>query len=153
MVLNCVLLFVVLFFVYPLKVVANNLVPLITGIGESGFEKLSEYDNRFLMVCYSSGVVAVFLIFVLFNWNALRQRHQLDLTAEEVYDARSAMRAHGLSVLLGVTSIVLAVTLPGNRVGLAGMIYALEGPFQGIHGYVSGTRREKMFPSSTPAPQ
>ena len=37
-VLNCVLLFVVLFFVYPLKVVANNLVPLVTGIGESGFE-------------------------------------------------------------------------------------------------------------------
>lgn len=152
-VLNCVLLFVVLFFVYPLKVVANNLVPLITGIGESGFAKLSEYDNRFLMVSYSSGVVAVFLIFVLLNWNALRQRRELDLTAEEVFDARSAMRAHGLSVLLGVTSIVLAVTLTGNRIGLAGLIYVLEGPFQGLHGFFSGTARAKAFPASTPAPQ
>ena len=49
-VLNGVLLFVVLFFVYPLKVVANNLVPLFTGIGENSFADLSEYDNRFLMV-------------------------------------------------------------------------------------------------------
>lgn len=152
-VLNCVLLFVVLFFVYPLKVVANNLVPLITGIGQSGFQRLSDADNRFLMVCYSSGVVAVFLIFVLLNWNALRQRQALDLSAKEAFDARSAMRAHGLSVLLGVTSIVLAVTLPANRMGFAGMIYALEGPFQGLNGYFSGRTRERRFPSSTPEPR
>ena len=149
-VLNCVLLFVVLFFVYPLKVVANNLVPLITGIGESGFGRLSDYDNRFLMVCYSAGVVAVFLIFVLLNWNALRQRQALELSPEEAFDAVSAMRAHGLSVLLGVTSIVLAVTLPANRMGFAGMIYALEGPFQGLNGYFSGRTRARRFPSSTP---
>ncbi|MGE0866725.1 MAG: TMEM175 family protein, partial [Vicinamibacterales bacterium] len=79
-VLNCVLLFVVLFFVYPLKVVANNLVPLVTGIGDSGFRYLTEYDNRFLMVCYSSGVVSVFLIFLLLNWNAYRQRDALALS-------------------------------------------------------------------------
>jgi len=150
-VLNCVLLFVVLFFVYPLKVVANNLVPLVTGIGESGFRSLSEYDNRFLMVCYSAGVVSVFLIFLLLNWNAYRQRDELALTPEEVYDAVGGMRGHALSVALGLTSIILAVTLPGNRVGLSGLIYALEGPFQGLNGYFSGRTRERRFPSSTPA--
>jgi uncharacterized membrane protein len=149
-VLNCVLLFVVLFFVYPLKVVANNLVPLVTGIGDSGFTKLSEYDNRFLMVSYSSGVVAVFLIFLLLNWNAYRQRVALQLTPAEEYDTLGGMRGHALSVALGVASIVMAVTLPANRVGLAGMIYALEGPFQGLNGYFSGRARARRFPSSTP---
>jgi uncharacterized membrane protein len=152
-VLNCVLLFVVLFFVYPLKVVANNLVPLITGIGESGFGDLSEYDNRFLMVAYSSGVLSVFLIFLLLNWNAYRQRDALALTPLEVYDAKIGMRGHALSCALGAASIVLAVALPANRVGFAGMIYALEGPFQGLNGYFSGRTRERRFPSSTPAPR
>ena len=152
-VLNCVLLFVVLFFVYPLKVVANNLVPLITGIGDSGFEKLSEYDNRFLMVSYSAGVVSVFLVFLLLNWNAYRQRDALALTPAESYDAISGMRGHALSVALGVASIVMAVTVPANRIGFAGMIYALEGPLQAFNGYFSGTRRARKFPSSTPAPQ
>lgn len=149
-VLNCVLLFVVLFFVYPLKVVANNLVPLVTGIGESGFRSLSEYDNRFLMVCYSAGVVSVFLIFLLLNWNAYRQRETLALTAEEAYDAFTGMRGHALSVALGLASIVLAVMLPGNRIGLSGLIYALEGPSQALNGYFSARTRERRFPSSTP---
>ena len=130
--------------------VANNLVPLVTGIGESGFRSLSEYDNRFLMVCYSAGVVSVFLIFLLLNWNAYRQREMLDLTPEEVYDAIGGMRGHALSVALGLTSIVLAVTLPGNRIGFSGLIYALEGPFQALNGYFSGRTRERRFPSSTP---
>lgn len=152
-VLNCVLLFVVLFFVYPLKVVANNLVPLVTGIGDSGFRYLTEYDNRFLMVCYSSGVVAVFLIFLLLNWNAYRQREALALTPEEVYDAVTGMRGHALSVSLGVASVLMAVSLPARAIGWSGMIYALEGPFQGLNGYVSGRTRARRFPSSTPAPQ
>ncbi|MDP3717743.1 MAG: TMEM175 family protein [Acidobacteriota bacterium] len=152
-VLNSILLFVVLFFVYPLKVMANNLVPLFTGIGESGFANLSEYDNRFLMVAYSSGVIAVFLVFFLLHWNAYRQRATLELPPEIVFDTLTGMRAHALSVSLGLTSVMLALTAPMDwRFSMAGMIYALEGPFQGLNGYFSGTRRAKMFPSSTPAP-
>lgn len=150
-VLNCILLFVVLFFVYPLKVMANNLVPMFTGIGENSFMRLNEYDNRFLMVAYSSGVIAVFLVFFLLHWNAYRQRAALALAPEVVYDTVTGMRAHALSTSLGVTSVVLALTLPFTSIfGLAGMIYVLEGPFQGTNGWLRGSRREKMFPSSTP---
>jgi len=150
-VLNCVLLFVVLFFVYPLKVVANNLVPLITGIGETGFGNLTESDNRFLMVSYSSGVVAVFLVFFLLNCNAYRQRRALELAPEDVYDIGTALRGHGASTALGLTSILLAVTLPMAYFGWSGLIYALEGPLQATNGWVRGSRRERAFPSTTPA--
>ena len=80
--LNSILLFVVLFFVYPLKVMANALV----GVGQATFSSLGEYDNRFLMVAYSSGVIAVFLVFFLLNWNAYRQRKELDLKPGDLYD-------------------------------------------------------------------
>ena len=140
-VLNSVLLFVVLFFVYPLKVMANALV----GVGEATFDTLTEYDNRFLMVAYSSGVIAVFGVFLLLNWNAYRQRQALGLKEEDLYDIGTALRAHASSSLLGVTSVILAVTLPMSLFALSGMIYALEGPLQGANGWIRGTRRAKLF--------
>lgn len=151
-VLNCVLLFVVLFFVYPLKVVANNLVPLVTGIGESGFQNLSEYDNRFLMVCYSSGVVAVFLVFVLLHLNAYRHRETLALAPLDIYDIGTSIRSHGFSTMLGLTSIILATTLPANSIAFSGLIYVFEGPFQGFNGWIRGSRRAKVPTAPSPQP-
>lgn len=58
-VLNSILLFVVLFFVYPLKVMANNLVPLFYRDRRKRFREPERIDNRFLMVAYSSGVIDV----------------------------------------------------------------------------------------------
>jgi uncharacterized membrane protein len=146
-VLNSILLFVVLFFVYPLKVMANALV----GVGPNTFSNLTEYDNRFLMVAYSSGVIAVFGVFFLLNCNAYRQRHALALTLEDLYDINTALRAHASSTLLGVSSVILAITLPMSLFGLSGLVYALEGPLQGAIGWSRGSRRERVFPSSTPA--
>jgi uncharacterized membrane protein len=145
-VLNSVLMFVVLFFVYPLKVMANALV----GMGEARFDTLSEYDNRFLMVSYSAGVIAVFLVFFLLNWNAYRQRRALNLTATDLYDIGTALRAHASSTLLGVASVIMAITLPRNLFWLSGMIYALEGPLQGANGWIRGSRRARVLLSSTP---
>ena len=140
-VLNSILLFVVLFFVYPLKVMANALV----GFGPSTFDNLSEYDNRFLMLSYGSGVILVFLVFFLLNWNAYRQRRELELTPADLYDIGTALRAHASSTLLGVTSVILAMTLPMKYFAMSGLIYALEGPLQGINGWLRGTRRAKLF--------
>ncbi len=144
-VLNSILLFVVLFFVYPLKVMANALV----GMGPNTFANLTEYDNRFLMVAYGSGVIAVFSVFFLLHCNAYRQREALDLAAEDLYDIGTALRAHASSTLLGVTSVVLAVTLPMSVFALSGLVYALEGPLQGVIGWTRGSRRATAFPSST----
>jgi uncharacterized membrane protein len=146
-ILNSILLFVVLFFVYPLKVMANALV----GVGQTSFGNISEYDNRFLMVAYSSGVIAVFLVFFLLNWNAYRQRGELELKPVDLYDIGTALRGHGMSALLGVASVMMAITLPMNWFAFSGLIYALEGPLQGANGWIRGSRRERVFPSSTPA--
>jgi uncharacterized membrane protein len=143
-VLNSVLLFVVLFFVYPLKVMANSLV----GFGSTTFASLSEYDNRFLMVAYSSGVIAVFLVFFLLNLNAYRQRRALELKPEDLFDIGTALRGHGASTMLGVSSVIMAITLPMYVFALAGLVYVLEGPFQGSIGWIRGSRREKVFPSA-----
>ena len=93
---------------------------------------------------------AVFLVLFLLNWNAYRQRKELDLTPGDLYDIGTAMRAHASSTLLGVTSVVLAMALPMKFFGLAGLIYALEGPLQGANGWIRGSRRARALLSSTP---
>ena len=151
--LNCILLFVVLFFVYPLKFVFGNLIPRVTGIGntnQTGFNGMSYLDTQFLMVAYSSGVVAVFTVFTLLYWNALRQRERLKLDSSDIYDAHTQIYAHSMSTGLGVASIALALAAPG-AIYLSGMIYFLEGPCQGLNGYLRGRRRDRVLPSSTPA--
>jgi hypothetical protein len=47
------------------------------------------------------------------------------------------MRAHLLSVAVGVVSVVLVFLLPPRLVGVAGFLYASLGPLHALHGWWS----------------
>jgi hypothetical protein len=145
---NLVLLFVVLFFAYPLKFVLTRVVGGWTGYGlpqgDPGYGAYTAADARLLMVAYSAGFVAVFGVLALFYWNALRQREELGLGALDLFDARSGIRRHLLSVAIGVASIVLALVLPGRFFGMSGFVYFLLGPVQGTNGHRTGVARAKL---------
>ena len=149
--LNLVLLFVVLFFAYPLKFVLTRLVAGMTGIGAAaageGLDSMSPADARLLMTTYSAGFVAVFAILTLFYWNALRQRRALALTPLEEFDARAGARAHLLSVAIGSISIVAALTVPIGSLWVAGVVYFLLGPVQATNGRRSGKARARLSAS------
>jgi len=146
--LNLVLLFVVLFFAYPLKFVMTRLVGGWTGYGlpanDPGYAGFSAADARLLMGAYSGGFVAVFGILALFYWNALRQREELGLGPLELFDARSGLRRHLLSVAIGALSIVLALAMPARLFGISGFIYFLLGPAQGVNGHRTGVARARL---------
>lgn len=144
--LNCVLLFIVLFFVYPLKFVFANVVKLFSG-GHSAFMDMSPFDNRLLLTVYSLGFVGIMLVFVLLYWNVYRKRTALKLTPEEVFDALVGVRSHGLSIAVGLVSIVLAQTLPLHLFWIAGPVYGLQGPIHWVNGVLLAREREKRFGS------
>ena len=54
----------------------------LVGIGQSTFDSLHRIRQPFPDGVYSSGVIAVFLVFFLLNWNAYRQRGELELTPD-----------------------------------------------------------------------
>jgi hypothetical protein len=144
--LNLVLLFVVLFFAYPLKFVMTRLVGGWTGHGlpsDPGYA-FSAADARLLMGAYSGGFVAVFGILALFYWNALRQRESLGLGPLELFDARSGLRRHLLSVAVGAASIGLALVVPMRLFWIAGFVYFLLGPVQGTNGHRTGVARARL---------
>jgi uncharacterized membrane protein len=132
--LNCVLLFVVLFYVYPLRFLAASL------LGDRML--FSSADAPFIMYMYSSGVLLIFSVFVLMHWHAWRRRAALGLTEAEVLALRYGIRAHSLSASIAMVSLLLIYF--GAPAGLAGMIYILMGPLHGINGYQGGRAQEKL---------
>ena len=148
--LNCVLLFIVVFFVYPLKFVFSNVVKLMSG-QPFAFRDMSVYDNRLLLTVYSVGFVGIMLVFVLLYANVYRKRHTLNLSREDAFDAFAGARTHAISLSLGLVSIVLAWTLPINWFWVAGPVYALQGPLHWRNGVLIARAREKLLSSSADA--
>jgi hypothetical protein len=53
------------------------------------------------------------------------------------------MRRHIISAGVGLASVILTFVLPVRFVGLAGLMYALQGPIHAVHGYLSEKARAK----------
>jgi len=140
-VLNGLLLFVVLFYVYPL----NFLFTLWLGRAAGEGYKLTEPQVRLLFTIYGLGFAAVFGVFGLLYLHAWRKRAVLDLNEIERFDTRSTIVKDLLYVLVGGTSIVIANVVPINWVAMAGWAYGLLGGVGFFHGLIHGTRRERLM--------
>ncbi len=140
--LNLVLLFVVLFYVYPLKFIFTMLLGGVFGVSRPPGVG-SSVDGASLMLLYSVAVFVLFLVFALLYWHALRNREELELDTLGLHDATTGMWRHLLTALLALVSITLALALP-RQASWAGLIYFLLGPLQGAFGYVRGKAREAI---------
>jgi Endosomal/lysosomal potassium channel TMEM175 len=144
------LLFVVLFYVYPLKFVWTLLVNAMFGFGqtvEAGGRAVPMVRGEqmpTMLAVYGVGFAAVFAIFTLLHWHAYRRRAALGLDEVETYDTRTHVQEHALTALVGLLSTALA--LSGARLGpfLAGITYWLIGPVQFLHGLHRGKRRQRL---------
>ncbi len=153
-VLNSVLLFLVVFYAYPMKFISTRLISgSLLGMGPGIDEGMTEANARVLMVVYSGGFVAVFATFLLLHWHALRRRKRLALDMLAVFDARASVRRHLISVTLGLISVAIALVLSVDYLPLAGLVFFLMGPAHGTFGYLNGRKREKLVVSLAHAPE
>jgi uncharacterized membrane protein len=144
-VLNCVLLFIVVFYAYPMKFMFTRLISgTILGVGPGIDQGMSLTSGRILMISYSAGFVALFGTFMLLHWNALRQRQPLKLDALGVYDARASMRRHFISVAIGLVSVGIAAFAPVGNLPFAGLIFFLMGPAHATFGYLNARARGRL---------
>ena len=85
--LTCVMLFLVLFYVYPLKFLFNvSVTGLLLGAGPPA--RMSGAQFSTLLVIYGLGLAAVYAAAALLNVHAYRLRDQLELNELEKYDTR-----------------------------------------------------------------
>ena len=140
--LNCILLFVVLFYVFPLKFLTLTLVGWWT-MGRDqvpGFENLA---GPVVMTVYSTGVLVMFGLFVLLHMHAWRRRHELQLSPLEEVVLFYSKRSHMLSAGLAVVSLLLIWLIP-HQTFFAGVIYALMGPLHAWNGYAGGAAQARI---------
>jgi uncharacterized membrane protein len=149
--LNAVLIFVVLFYVYPLKFLFTLVVNQFTGrsleVSRPGgrLEPMIEVQQvRSLFVVYGAGIIAIFLVLTLLYAHAYRRRSELELTKLEAFDTRWKMIGHLVPILVGGLSICLALLLPLRWMAVPGFTYMLLGPLFAFHGWVGGRRRRKI---------
>jgi uncharacterized membrane protein len=131
--LNMVLLFLVLFYVYPLKFVFTTLFSEIMGT-ESG--NMGWREGSVLMRMYGAGFASVFLLFVLMYAHAYKLRGELVLNRVEALETRLAIQENAVLALIGITSFLVAFKSPQ----WAGWIYLAIGPLLTIHGTIYGKR-------------
>lgn len=134
--LNCTLLFVVLFYVFPLKSLTLALVGYWT-MDRTTIPAMAEMGHPLVMTIYSAGVILVFGTFLLLHLHAWRKRGELGLDPIEVVTLRFGARGHMISTGLGVVSLILVWLIP-HQTAYAGMIYGLMGPLHGWNGYKAG---------------
>jgi hypothetical protein len=135
-VLNSMLLFVVLFYVYPLKFLFGMFIGQM--IHYEPANDLSQQQGSELMVIYGLGFAAIYLLFFALYWNGWRQREELDLNPLERTLTKIYMADHLTMVGIGLLSCLLAVTLPLRLAGIAGFVYLLVGVSKTFFGVYAG---------------
>lgn len=135
--LNGLLLFFVLFYVYPLKF-------MFAAAFGRGVVIQNTSELRAMTVVYGAGFVAVYGIITAMYANALRQRVGLALDPLETRLTRLYIWEEGWNAIIGLISCGIALVLPPGKATLATMAYMLIGVHKTIMGRKVGEARRLL---------
>jgi uncharacterized membrane protein len=148
--LSSVLLFVVLFYVYPLKflftALMDELLGFSTQVGPSTgdvVETIEPGQWPLLMVLFGVGFVVVQLVFFLLYWRAYALREMLELDAYEASITRQEIQGYLLLAGVGLASIAVAALGGEEASAWAGWAYLLSWPLMTINGHIMARRRRE----------
>lgn len=148
--LNLVLLFLLLFYAYPLKFLFTLVsVSMLGPIGSTTHATLMQgfggaADGVKLFAFYGSGYGLMFLVLATMYWRALHLAAHLGLDRGERFLTRSAILQCSLQAAVAVLSIVFAWIGVGLDAGLPGWIYCLLGPLMALHGRWQNRRLQSI---------
>ncbi len=145
--LNAALLFLVLFFVYPLKYLATQLSTFVRSVAQGApAPPMTLEDAQGALVMLSAGYVAVFVMVTALYLRALGKAEQLDLTPRERQLTRLGCAAHGIQAFVAALVLAGAAAIPLPWSPFAGFLFFLIGPLTFIAGIT-------LAPDPKPAPK
>jgi uncharacterized membrane protein len=130
-VLTSALIFVVLFYVYPLKFLFTLAVGGLSGGATVPAEQLSHMVNTYhelsqLWLIYSAGVIAVYLLLALLYRHAYKKRRELELNEYETMVTRHAIFEFSGFVAIAILVGIAALVLRPPYVAYAGFLFCLN---------------------------
>ncbi len=149
--MNALLIFVVLFYVYPLKFLFSFLVNRLLGFptdvrlaGGRIEQPIEAAQMPALMMIFGAGYVAVSLIFLFLYTYAYRRRAELDLDARETLDTKESIAAAAINGSVGAVSFLIAAIGGARYAAWAGFAYFLNAPLHTARGFWWGRQKRKL---------
>lgn len=158
--LNALFLFLVLFYVYPLKFLTRLIeIPMAMFFGNEQILNdlmglISPNNIGELMIIYGIGASAVFNVLALMYRYALKHRAELELNTIEVFDTRVSMYTNLLLGFVPLLSVLVALIFSGHWFAgmLSGFTYFLYTPIMVVHGIRVNRKRKKILMGITQNP-
>jgi uncharacterized membrane protein len=146
MALNAMLLFVILFYIYPLKFLFSLVVGEIFFGYTPATAGITGAQLPLLMTIYASGFLSVFAIFFFLHLHAWRLRENLELTDAERYKTR--MELAGSLIFIGVSLLSIVIALVGGptKAAWAGWCYGLIGPLKWVQRSIESRKLRRLIP-------
>jgi uncharacterized membrane protein len=147
--LNSVLLFTVLFFVYPLKFMATLIVVYMLGIEQPGMTQpmLNElWELKALFMIFTAGFSAVFVSLSLMYALAAHEHAALALDEANLRNARFHRRHFAIFVVAGLIAFALSALGVGINRGWTGWMLLLLIPIGMLHRRLSAPRKAQVTP-------
>lgn len=142
-ILNGILLFVVLFYVYPLKFLFTLFIGQI--FGQEGVQDMIRPEQvPTLFVIYGLGFLAISLVSAALYFYAYRKRHELGLNPLEQFDTTANIQTSLVRGGVALLSVLIALIVGTRGASLAGWAYFLLAPALTIDGMLSGRRRREL---------
>jgi uncharacterized membrane protein len=138
--LTCLMLFIVLLYVYPLKFLFNLFINGMILHGARG--QLTRDQGSTLFVIYGMGFAAIYLVLAALYLHAYRRRRELELNEIEVLDTR--WESYGMLCMASVGVVSALVALIADYVDVAGFVYLSLFVIMRIHGTLHGRKRREL---------
>ncbi len=146
-VLNSALIFLVLFYVYPLKFLFTLLFNKQSFETGGIINAISIKNVPTLMEIYGAGFMSIYFLFCLMYLHARRKRHVLQLSGSELFDTHTRMYKCLVFIGVGALSVITALLAPAEQVGISGFVYFLIGPVVTILFRYRSKRKKKLYPA------
>lgn len=148
------LIFIVLVYVYPLKMVFSGFFFWMSGgLFPASFTVESYAELANLFIVYGVGFAAAITMIVLLYWRALHKREALGLDAYEIQQTKTTIVMYSIAGGTGIASALWAGLMP-PKIGIyAGFIYfslCFTMPYFGIR---FGREGERILKSLSPPPK
>jgi uncharacterized membrane protein len=142
--LNAVLLFVVMFYVYPLKFMFDSMFRELMPAQSIPVERMTFVQLSRASAIYGFGFIVLFIMFAALYWHAYRKREELGLTPLELFDVRAYVGHHLVSAAVGLVVVIVALALPPRMTFVSPMCFGLMGPAHWAWGAHAGRRRRVL---------
>ena len=139
--LNALFLFVLLFYVYPLKYLFSYLGTAIyvlikrqMGDNSEAFkqtlnllaaDELNIVQWKDLMIRFGLGLFFIYLIIMLMHINALKKKEQLQLNPKEVFITNTFAHQYFILMVITVISMMVVLIFGGQAAQYSGLVYLM----------------------------